>query len=131
MFDAGAVVPAAVENHDLAAGREMRDVALQEDLGLLPVGWRWQGDHAEHPRAYFLGESFDGAALAGGIAALEQDDNPELFRLDPFLQMAELYLQFAQLLLIRLPFLLGARFLPRHPSSFPFFSIPPSPPSPP
>src|SRR3954462_13414390 len=69
MFDAGAVVPAAVENHYLAAGREMRDVALQEDLGLLPVRWRWQGDHAEHSWAYFLGKSFDGAALAGGIAA--------------------------------------------------------------
>ena len=37
-LDAGPVVPAAVEQHDLAGGGEMRDVPLVVPLGLLALG---------------------------------------------------------------------------------------------
>ena len=37
VFDAGAVVPAAVEDHDLARCRELLDVALHEQLRLFAV----------------------------------------------------------------------------------------------
>ena len=37
-FDAGAVVPAAVEQHDLAGGGQVLDVALEVPLGALALG---------------------------------------------------------------------------------------------
>jgi hypothetical protein len=37
-LDAGAVVPGAVEQHDLAAGGQVRHVALEVPLGLLALG---------------------------------------------------------------------------------------------
>ena len=48
-------------------------------------------------------DRLDGAALAGGIAALEQDDDPELVGPDIVLEMAELDLELGQFLLIVLP----------------------------
>ena len=62
-LDARAVVPAAVEDHDLACGREVRDVALHVHLGLLALGRGGQGDHPEHPRADPLGDPLDRAPL--------------------------------------------------------------------
>ena len=100
IFDAGAVVPAAVEDHDLAAGRKLLDIALQEQLGFLAVGRRGQGADTENPRAHLFGKGLDGAALAGGVASLEQDDHLQLLGLDPFLQMAKLDLELFQLLLV-------------------------------
>src|SRR3954449_2562641 len=100
MFDTGAIVPAPVEDHDFAAGRELFDIALHEHLGFLPVGWCGQGTDAEHPRADLLGQRLDGAALAGGVAALEDDDDPQLLRLHPFLEMAKLNLELPKLLLV-------------------------------
>jgi hypothetical protein len=95
ILDAGTVVPAAVEDDDFASGREMLDVALEEDLGLVPIGRSGKGDDPEHARADLLGDCLDGAALAGGIAAFEQDDGPQLLLLDPLLQMTELDLELA------------------------------------
>ena len=102
VFDAGAVVPAAVEDHDLAGGREVLDVALHVHLRLLAVGRRRQRDDAEDARADPLGDRLDRAALAGGVAALEDDDDAQALGLDPFLQVAELDLQLAKLLLVDL-----------------------------
>ena len=76
VFDAGAIVPAAVEDDDLARGREVLDVALHEHLRLFAVRGRRQRHHAEHARAHPLGDRLDGPALAGGVAPLEQDDDP-------------------------------------------------------
>ena len=76
------------------------DVTLQEQLRLFAVGRRGQGDDAEHARAHLFGDRLDRAALAGGVPALEQDDDPELLRLHPFLQMAQLDLELFQLLLV-------------------------------
>ena len=74
VFDAQAVIPAPVEDHDLAGGREVLHVALDVHLRLLAVGRRGQRHDAEHARADAFGDGLDGAALAGGIAALENDD---------------------------------------------------------
>ncbi len=73
----------------------MLDIALQEQLGLLAIGWGGQGDHAEDARTDFFRHCLDRAALAGGIAALEQDDDAELLFLHPLLQVTELDLQLA------------------------------------
>ena len=54
-LDAGAIVPAAVEDHDLARRRQVRHVALDVHLGLLAVGRCRQRDDAEDPRADPLG----------------------------------------------------------------------------
>ncbi len=48
MFDTGAVVPAAVEDHDFSGRRKMLDVALEKQLALLPLGRRGQGNDPEY-----------------------------------------------------------------------------------
>ena len=119
VFDAGAVVPAAVEDDDFAGGREMLDVALHVHLRLLAIGRRRQRDDPEDARAHPLGDGLDRTALAGRVAALEDDDDPQPFLLDPVLQAAELRLQLAQLLLVVLSLHFGpacvfARATSRH-----------------
>ena len=74
VLDAGAVVPAPVEHHDLARRREVLDVALHVHLRLLAVGGRRQRHDPEDPRADPLGEGANRPALAGRVAALEDDD---------------------------------------------------------
>ena len=98
VLDARAVVPTAVEDHDFARGRKMLHVALDVHLRLLAVGRRGQRHQAEHARADALGDGLDGAALAGGVAALEDDDHAQALVLDPLLQLAQLALELAQLL---------------------------------
>ena len=100
IFDAGPIVPAAVEDHDFARGRKMGHVALQVELRLLAVGGRGQRHHPEHARAHPLGDRLDRPALAGGVASLEHDDHAQALVLDPFLQRAEVDLQLAQRLVI-------------------------------
>ena len=39
-FDAGAVIPAAIENHDFAGRREMLDIALKVKLAFFALGGR-------------------------------------------------------------------------------------------
>ena len=67
---------------------------------LLAVGRRRQRDHPKHARAHPLGEGLDGAALAGGVASLEHDHGAQALVLHPILQVAELDLELAQLLLV-------------------------------
>src|SRR6185436_19323694 len=47
VLDAGPVVPAAVEDHDLAGCREVREIALDVHLALLAVRRGGQGDDPE------------------------------------------------------------------------------------
>ena len=102
-LDAGAVVPAAVEQHDFAAGRQMRDVALEIPLRALALARRRQRRDATDPRIEPLGDALDDAALAGGIPALENHHHLELVVLHPALQFHQFALQAEQLLEIDLP----------------------------
>src|SRR5262249_36356343 len=100
--DAGAVVPAAVEDHDLAPRRKALDIALHEHLALFAIRGSGKSHHAKHARAHPLGDGLDRSALAGGIAPLEHDDDARSRGLDPILQMAKLDLGLAQFLLVSL-----------------------------
>src|SRR5580693_2132396 len=102
VFDAGAVVPAPVEDHDLAAGRKALDIALHVHLALLAVGRGRQRDDTEDPRADPLGDGLDRAALARRVAPFEHDDDPLAGGLDPVLKVAELLLQPPELFLVDL-----------------------------
>src|SRR6516165_1267626 len=103
-FDAGAVVPTAIEDYDLARGRKLLDVALHEHLRLFPVRRSGKRHHAKHARAHALADGLDGSALAGGVAPLEHDDDARSLVLDPILQMAKLDLKLAQFLLVGFAF---------------------------
>src|SRR6516164_5323246 len=97
-LDAGAVVPGAVEQHDLAASRQMRDIALEVPLRALALVGCGKGGDAADPGIEALGDALDHAALAGGVAALEEDDHLELVVLDPILELDQFALQAEQLL---------------------------------
>ena len=101
-LDAGAVVPAAVEQNDLAAGRQMADVALEVPLRALALVRRRQRRDAADARIEALRDALDDAALAGRIAPFEDHDDLELLRDDPVLQLDELALQPEQLLEVEL-----------------------------
>ena len=103
LFDAGAVVPAAVEQHDLAAGRQMRDVALEVPLAALALGRRRQRHGAADARVETLRDPLDDAAFARRVPPLEDDDQLELVGDDPVLELDELALQPQQLLEIEPP----------------------------
>ena len=105
----GAVVPAAIEDHDLARGGEVRHVALDVHLTLLAVGRGGERHQPEHARADALGDRLDGAPLAGGVPPFEEHHHAETFLLDPLLEMAELHLEPVQLLLVGLPLHLPGR----------------------
>ena len=92
-LDAGAVVPGAVEHHDLAGGGQVLHVALEIPLAALDLGRLLQRDDARAARIEVLHEALDRAALAGGVAAFEQDDDLLPGRLDPRLQLQQLDLQ--------------------------------------
>jgi len=96
-LDTGAVVPAAVEDHDFTGRREMLHVALCVHLRLLSLGRRGQRHNPEHPRAHPLGDRLDGAALAGAVTAFEYHAHLEALQLDPFLELYELHVQAFQL----------------------------------
>ena len=110
IFHASAVVPTAVEDHDLARRREMRHVTLHIHLRLLAVGRRRQRDESEDPRADPLGERPDGAALARGVAAFEDDDDAQPLLLDPILEMTQLGLKLAKFLSYFFAFIFSGPF---------------------
>ena len=99
-FDAGAVVPAAVENHDLAGGGETGHVALDAHLAFLAIARRRERHDPKYPRAHPLGDALHDPTLAGGVAALE--DNQDLHALadDSLLDTDQLGLQERQFSLV-------------------------------
>ena len=92
-LDAGPVVPAAVEDHDLAGGREVRRCSAGCTSATLALGRRRQRDDPEHPRADPLGDGLDGAALAGRVAPFEDDADLGAGALHPFLHLHQLDVQ--------------------------------------
>ena len=82
-LDAGPVVPAPVEDDDLAGGGKVLHVPLHVHLALLAVGRRGQRDEAEDARARALRDRLDRAALARRVAAFEDDDDAQALSLSP------------------------------------------------
>src|SRR5262249_29715925 len=109
-LDAGAVVPAAVEDHHLTGRGQMGQVALRVHLALLALAGRRQGHHAEHAWADSLGDRLDGPALARAVAALEADAQLETFVFDPLLELHQLDVQEGELFFVLLA---GELFLVR------------------
>ena len=103
VLNAGAVVPAAVEDHDFTCRGEMGEVALYVHLRFFTVRRCRQRDQSEGARADPLGQGPDRSALARGVATLEHDHDALTRALDPVLQDAEFGLQLAQGLLVVLP----------------------------
>jgi hypothetical protein len=96
-FDAGAVVPAAVEQHDLAGGGQVCHVALEVPLGAFAVVGRGQRRHAADARVQALRDALDHAALAGSVASFEDDDDLVPGGGHPALQPHQFALQAEQL----------------------------------
>src|SRR5437773_4795014 len=71
IFHSGAVVPAPVEDHDLACRRKVRQVSLQVNLTFLAVRWSGKRDDPEYARADAFRDRFDRAAFSGAVAAFE------------------------------------------------------------
>jgi len=101
-LDPGAVVPAAIEQHDLAACGQVRHVALEIPLGALAIARCWQRDGTAHAWIESLGDALDGAALAGRVATLEHNDHLLPAGHDPVLELDQFGLQLEQLPEIKL-----------------------------
>ena len=81
----------------------MLDVALEVPLAALGVGRFLQRDDPRTPRVQVLHQALDRAALAGRVAALEQDHHTLAGLLHPGLQLEQLDLQAVFLLLVVAP----------------------------
>ena len=101
-LDPGAVVPGAVEEHDLALGRQVLDVALEVPLALFDRRRLLERDHPGATRVEVLHEALDRPALARGVSTLEQDHDPLPGVLDPRLELEQLDLEVVLLLLVGL-----------------------------
>ena len=93
----GAVVPGRVEEHDLAGTWQLLDVALEVPLPFLSPGRRRERDDPCDPGTEVLGDPLDRPALAGGVAAFEDNNDALAFGLDPLLDLDQLRLQPEQL----------------------------------
>jgi hypothetical protein len=103
VLHAGPVVPAAVEQDDLARGGQVLHVTLEVPLGALPLGRRGQGRDPGGPGVEVLGHPLDRAALPGRVAALEDDHDPGALGAHPLLHPDQLTLQAVQLGLVEIP----------------------------
>jgi hypothetical protein len=106
---AGAVVPAAVEDHHFTRCRQVRHIALAVHLGLLALGRRRQRNDAEDARAHAFGDGLDGAALARAVTALEDDADLQALVHHPLLQRHQFRVQLLQFALVGLARELAAR----------------------
>ena len=100
VFDASAVIPTSIQDHDLTRRRKVLHVALQIDLRHLAVRWCRQSDDAEHTRAHAFSNGLYHTAFPRCIAALEDDNDAQPCVPHPFLEIAEFDLKFANFLFI-------------------------------
>ena len=75
---------------------KLGDVALKIPLAALAFRRRAERHDAADARVQALGDALDDAALAGCVAALEDDDDPQALQADPFLQLDEFELQMGE-----------------------------------
>ncbi|MPN05705.1 hypothetical protein SDC9_152958 [bioreactor metagenome] len=99
-FHARAVVPTAVQQHDLAARRQVLHITLEVPLALLGGRWFLQRHHARAAWVQVLHEALDRAALARRVASLEDDDQALAGFLHPGLELEQLHLQPELLVLV-------------------------------
>src|SRR5262249_38684913 len=79
---------------------QVRDVALDVHLRLLALRGGRQGHDAEHARAHAGRDGLDRTALAGAVAALEEDADLLLLAAHPFLKLDQLHVQVPQPVLV-------------------------------
>src|SRR5271168_3895411 len=104
VLHAGAVVPTAIKDHDLARGWKMPHIALEVHLTLLSIGWGRERNHAKYARAHALSDCLDGAAFAGAVATLKDDNDALAVVFHPFLKSAEFGLKLLELFFVFQPF---------------------------
>ena len=78
----------------------MLDITLEVPLRLLAFGGNSESHDATGARIQPLGDALDYTTLAGGVAALEDDDHLETLVTNPLLQLDEVGLQLPQLGLV-------------------------------
>ena len=96
MLHPGAVVPAAVQQHDLASGRKVRHITLEVPLRAFAVGWLGQGNGTAHARVERAGDGGDDTPLARRVAAFDDHQEPLTRVLQPARHIVELHLQWSQ-----------------------------------
>ena len=92
-LNASTVVPAAIKQHDLACGGQMRHVALKVPLCAFTVVGSGQGSHPANAGVQALRDALDDAAFAGCISAFKQNHNAMAMGHHPVLQLDEFALQ--------------------------------------
>ena len=103
LFHPGAVVPGAVEQYGLPGGGEPVDITLEIPLRAFPVIGLGQGRDEIVARIEIFQIRLDGAALAGGVAPLEDDHDAVARAGQMGLQQHQLLLQAIHLLFIETP----------------------------
>jgi hypothetical protein len=101
-FDAGAVVPGAVEQHDATGGRQMRHVALEIPLSSLDLGRLAERHRLGASRIEVRHEALDGRALAGSVATFKQHEQALVALLQGGMQLDQCNLQQLELPLVGL-----------------------------
>src|SRR5260370_26483272 len=89
-LDTSPVVPASIEDHDLAGPGQFGDITLHVQLGLFALSRRRQGNHSKDSRAHSLRNALDDAALTRRIAPLKDDNDLERFALDAVPELDQL-----------------------------------------
>ena len=74
-LDAGAVVPASVEENELLRGWQMWDVALEVPAAMLPIGRLSEGHYARLPRTQVPDDPLDHTVLPRSVPAFDQDED--------------------------------------------------------
>src|SRR5262249_52027955 len=105
--NAGSVVPAPVEDQDLARCRKVFNVTLPKHLRFLPIRGSRKRYHAKHARAHAVGDGLDRSALARRVPTFEQDDDACSRLSDHLLEVAKFDLQLVDPPLINFAFLFG------------------------
>src|SRR3979490_533738 len=96
VLHAGAVVPAAIEEHDFMGGGQLPDVALEVPLGFFTVTGLAGGHDPHFARTQVRGDALYGAVLAGGVPAFEDHQHLAAALNDVPVQLDQLDLQAAQ-----------------------------------
>ena len=96
MLDAGAIVPAAVEQDHFLENRQLCDIALEIPFRGLAIRWLGQRDDTGFARAQMLDDALDRPILAAGVPPLDDDQNPAVVLDDVALQFHQFDLQFDQ-----------------------------------